>query len=232
MVHTVQKLDTDSIAHGGAQAYSVKAASYFTGIRPDYLNELPINRDARILEVGCGDGANGALALSEGRCGTYCGVELCAQAAQLACTRITEVVTGDVEHLVLTWPKSYFDVLILSEVLEHLVDPWATLRKLKPLLRAEALVFASSPNVSHHRVVSMVARGDWKLADLGVMDRTHLRWFTPATYRALFESCAYAVESVRELEPLSFKAEIFSLLTFNRFRHLFIRQISLRARSV
>jgi 2-polyprenyl-3-methyl-5-hydroxy-6-metoxy-1,4-benzoquinol methylase len=171
-----------SMANGGVEAYSMKVPSYFSGARADCVAALPYNREARILELGCGEGATGALALSEGKCGAYCGVELCQKAAEKANKKITEVVVGNVEEHMLPWAPKHFDALIMSEVLEHLEDPWATLRRLRPLLKPNALVFASSPNVSHHRVIRMVIKGEWNLADLGVMDRTHLRWFTPKTY--------------------------------------------------
>jgi hypothetical protein len=75
----------------------------------------------------------------------------------------------------------------------------------------------------------MLIRGEWNLADMGVMDRTHLRWFTPAAYRALFESSEYVVDSVSQMGTLSRAAKTISFLTFGRFRHLFVEQISLRA---
>jgi 2-polyprenyl-3-methyl-5-hydroxy-6-metoxy-1,4-benzoquinol methylase len=217
------------LAHGGLQAYSSKAPSYFGGARADYVRELPDNRQARILEVGCGDGSTGVLALLEGKCGTYCGVELCKDAADKARNTISEVLIGNIEDQELPWPPEYFEALILSEVLEHLVDPWSALKKIRPLMKPGAMVFASSPNVSHHRVIRMLIGGGWSLADLGVMDRTHLRWFTPQTYKALFESTGYIVDSVGEVEPLSRKGRAVSFLTLGRLRHLFVKQVSLKA---
>lgn len=219
----------NSIVYGGQGAYSAKVPEYFAGSRGDYVRELPRNPQAKLLEIGCGDGATGALALSEGKCGHYCGVEICPDVAERAKTRLNEVVVGDVERLQLPWNQETFDAVILSEVLEHLVDPWATLLKVGDLLKSGGLVFASSPNVANHSVVSMLLRGEWTLTDFGTMDRTHLRWFTPKTYRTLFESCGYTVDSVRALCPPTGKARAASILTFGRFRHLFIGQIDLRA---
>ena len=217
------------VSHGGEEAYSSKSSQYFAGARRDYVAELPFNPQGRILEIGCGEGGTGALALSEGKCGEYYGVEIYSPVAEKAMGKITQVVVGNVEELELPWRPETFDALIMSEVLEHLVDPWAVLRKIHPLLKPKALVFASSPNVAHYRVLRMLLRGNWNLTDFGVMHRTHLRWFTPSAYRALFESCGYAVSSARELEPLRKKARFASAITFSRFRHIFISQIDLRA---
>jgi 2-polyprenyl-3-methyl-5-hydroxy-6-metoxy-1,4-benzoquinol methylase len=214
---------------GGVEAYSSKNGAYFAGARHDYVAELPRNISGKILEVGCANGMTGALALSEGKCGCYCGVEICEVPAENARNKINEVLLGNIETLELPWHAESFDALILSEVLEHLVDPWTTLLKLRPLLKSGGLVFASSPNISHYRIISMLLRGKWTLTDFGAMDRTHLRWFTPGTYRDLFESCGYQVDSVREHRSLGKKARIANWFTLGRFKYLFMVQIDLRA---
>jgi 2-polyprenyl-3-methyl-5-hydroxy-6-metoxy-1,4-benzoquinol methylase len=216
----------------GIEAYPSKNEAYFAGTRHDYVSELPRNVSGKILEVGCASGLTGARALSEGKCGCYCGIEICEMPAENAKNRINEVLIGNVETLELPWDPGTFDALILSEVIEHLVDPWTTLRKLRPLLKSGSLVFASSPNISHYRVISMLVGGKWTLTDFGPMDRTHLRWFTPDAYRKLFESCNYDVDGVREHQPLGKKARVIDLLTFGRFKYLFIEQIDLRAHCV
>jgi 2-polyprenyl-3-methyl-5-hydroxy-6-metoxy-1,4-benzoquinol methylase len=215
--------------HTGAAAYASKRLDYFTNARHDYVAELPASATARILEIGCGAGETGALALLSRKCEYYCGVEMFQTAAEIAKSRLSEVLVGDIEQLNPGWNSETFDALILSEVLEHLADPWATLRKIRPAMKSGALVFASSPNVSHYRTIVMLLRGEWTLSDFGVMDRTHLRWFTPNTYRDLFESCGYRVDAVREHRPLTRKATALNALSLGRFKHLFMGQVDLRA---
>ncbi len=221
-----------AIANSGLEAYSAKTPAYFTGARRDYVSELPLNPNANILEIGCGEGGTGLLALSEGRCKSYCGVEICKEVAERAQPRISQIVIGNVEELELPWQPESFDALILSEVLEHLVDPWRVLRKLHPLLKPGALVFASSPNVAHYKTITMLVRGQWALDDMGRMDRTHLRWFTPKTYKELFESCGFTVNSLRELLPLRPKARLFLFFSLGHLRHLFMAQMDVRARRI
>ena len=182
--------------------YDLKDDSYFAMARDDYVAELPDNAEAAVLEIGCSSGATGALALAHGKCGRYCGVELFPEPAAVARERLTEVVEGDVEELELPWPNHSFDVLILSEVLEHLRDPWAVLERLHPLLRAGALVFASTPNVAHREIIVMLVRGRWELRSYGPLDATHLRWFSPSSLRAAFENAGYVVDSVGPLGEL------------------------------
>jgi len=168
--------------------------------------------------------------LAAKRCGWYCGVELSEQAANVAQEQLSEVIVGDIETIDLPWPEQHFDALIMSEVLEHLVDPWRVLRKVRPLMRDGAIVLASSPNVSHHRVIRMLLNGRWDLVEAGTMDRTHLRWFTPNSYAAMFEECGYKVEEMTPLRAFGWRAKLVNVLTLGKLRHLFVVQINVRCR--
>ncbi|MDZ7588218.1 MAG: class I SAM-dependent methyltransferase [Parasphingorhabdus sp.] len=213
----------------GTPDYADKQKGYFAGCRADYVNALPDDAKAAILEIGCAEGATGALALQSGKCGRYVGVELNAQAADIARSRLSEVVVGNVESIELDFPPNSFDALIISEVLEHLVDPAAVLAKLRPYLKPGAKLFASSPNVSHHRVIRELVRGRWELTDRGVMDSTHLRWFTPSSYRALIEDAGFSVLKVAPVRPFSAKQRLINAATAGRFSHLLMTQISIFA---
>jgi 2-polyprenyl-3-methyl-5-hydroxy-6-metoxy-1,4-benzoquinol methylase len=212
-------------------SYEHKNAGYFQGAREDWVGELPDDPAAVLLDVGCGEGATGALARSRGKCGTAYGIELTSEAGSAAATVLDEVLVGDVEELDFPWATESIDILILSEVLEHLRDPWTLLRRLRPLLHPGARVFASSPNVAHHRIVRGLLRGRFRLEDFGPMDRTHLRWFTPDAYRELFEECGYAVESVGPLGSLGPRSRLVDRLTARRLTHLLHVQTELRARA-
>ncbi len=212
----------------GTGAYSGKTEEYFAGARDDFVSELPDNSQSRILEIGCASGGTGALALSEGKCGWYAAVELDESAAERARAKLSEVIVADVEHAELPWPEQSFDVLIMSEVLEHFADPWQVLKNLRPLLKPGGLFFCSSPNVSHYRLIKMLIQGDWKLVDYGIMDRTHLRWFTPKTYGELVESAGFILDYVEPIKPFDTWDRIRTFLTGGR-RHLFIKQIKIKA---
>lgn len=210
--------------------YRQKSPEYFAGARADFVARLPRDASARVLEVGCGIGATGALALSRGRAGRYVGIELDEAAAAQARATLSEVVVGDVEHIDLPWQPAAFDVLIMSEVLEHLIDPWAALARLSRVLRPGALVLASSPNVSHWRVVRELLQGRFDLDEQGVFDRTHMRWFTPATFAGMFETAGFRVEQVGPVTPFSARTQMVSRLTLGQFDHLFMTQIAIEAR--
>jgi 2-polyprenyl-3-methyl-5-hydroxy-6-metoxy-1,4-benzoquinol methylase len=213
----------------GLSAYRAKDPPYFASIRRDYVDSLPQNPDASILEIGCGYGGTGEFALATGKCGDYFGVELCDEAAEQAKRKLTGLLVGNVEELEFEWAPESFDALILSEVLEHLVDPWAVLRKIRPLMKPGALVLASSPNVSHYSIIWMLLRGQWTLTSSGITDRTHLRWFTPSTYRELFEDAGYVVDSVSNLPVFGWKANTLNAVTLGMLKHVLSYQIDLRA---
>ena len=192
------------------------------------MQELPYNSSARLLEVGCGNGKTAYLARIEGKCGWCCGIELCDEPAAEARKRLDQVIVGNVEHMALELSEASFDILILSEVLEHLVNPGAVLQKLLHFLKPGAIVLAGSPNVCHRSVVRMLLAGRWEYAHSGIMDTTHLRWFTAHSYRALFEENGYIVDHVGPANPLRRKARLVNALLFNRWEHLFYTQIYLR----
>jgi 2-polyprenyl-3-methyl-5-hydroxy-6-metoxy-1,4-benzoquinol methylase len=209
--------------------YSAKSDNYFSGARRRFVDDLPRNTAARWLEVGCGGGNTAAYAMAEGKCGWCCGVELCSGPAAEAAIKLQQVIVGDIEKLTLDLPTASFDILILSEVLEHLSDPASVLKKLRGLMKPGAIVMAGSPNVCHASVVRMLLKGDWDYQREGIMDATHLRWFSPRSYRALFEKAGYIVDHVGPANTLHWKARLINKLSLKKFEHLFHSQIYLRA---
>ena len=212
-----------------AAAYNNKSDRYFAGARFDFIDQLPHDKQAVILEIGCGSGETGALALKAGRAGQYIGVELMERAAGEAKKKLSEVIVGDVEQLTFDWQPAKFDALILSEVLEHLREPGQVLKRLSRFVRPGGIVLASSPNISHWRVLRELMMGRFPQADQGVFDRTHLRWFTPSTFAQMFEEAGYQVEHTGPVTAFADRTRLISKLTWGCFDHLFMSQISLKA---
>jgi 2-polyprenyl-3-methyl-5-hydroxy-6-metoxy-1,4-benzoquinol methylase len=217
-------------SHALSRFYAQKDAAYFNGARLDFIARLPREASAAILEVGCGTGATGAAAMAAGKAGRYVGIEIDPGSAEAARDVLAEVVVGDVERLSFDWQPATFDGLILSEVLEHLVDPWATMARLARVVRPGAMVLASSPNIAHWRVIREIALGHFRLTDRGVFDRTHLRWFTPESFAALFEGAGFRVEHIGPVTPFSARTARLCRLAGGRLDHLFMTQIAVQAR--
>lgn len=93
-----------------------------------------------------------------------------------------------------------FSVILCMDILEHLVDPWSCVKALEKHLRPDGVVIASIPNISHLSVVVKLAlKGEWKLHDSGILDRTHLRFFTRETSTELLQSGALKVDHVESI---------------------------------
>ena len=147
--------------------------------REDVQRHVP-RHACRILDLGCSTGALGA-ALKQRQGAVVVGVEIDADYATGARARLDRVIVSDVESFLAgpAPPEAPFDCLIAADVLEHLVDPWTALRRAVRLIDRHAIAVISIPNVSEWRGLwRLVRTGRWPLADAGVFDRTHLRWFT------------------------------------------------------
>lgn len=210
---------------GVAAIYDDKPDSYFANARNDIVALMKTGADAAVLELGCGAGGTGRAVLKAGKAERYVGLELNESAAKVAAEGLTEVLVGDVEGLNLAPLANTFDALIISEVLEHLTDPWSTLERLVSCLKPGGAIFASSPNIAQWQVVRGLLMGRFTYEESGVMDRTHLRWFTPESYRAMLEGAGIEVEQLRPIRKPGWKADVINAATGGRFNHLFMTQI-------
>ncbi len=159
--------------------YAGKPAGYYGHARTEIAALLPA-RAGRVLEVGCGRGATLAWLKHKGLCEHTTGIELFAQAAEAARAVVDLVEVGDAENLLdVVGREGRFDAVLCLDVLEHLHDPWAFVARIPPLLNPGGVLIVSVPNVRHWRVsADLLFRGRWRYADAGVLDRTHLRFFT------------------------------------------------------
>jgi 2-polyprenyl-3-methyl-5-hydroxy-6-metoxy-1,4-benzoquinol methylase len=151
-----------------------------------------VGEGKRVLEMGCSTGYISRL-LAERKCDVT-GVEIDPAAAEKARAHCREVVVLDVNSPL--WVESIgertFDVVLFADVLEHLVDPWRTLREVAGLLDRGTVVI-SLPNVVHFLTRTKIALGQFDYTPTGILDHTHLRFFTIKTARALIESSGYRV---------------------------------------
>jgi SAM-dependent methyltransferase len=212
-----------------ANAYGDKPSSYFQGARHDIITDLPHSPKLAILEIGCGIGATLELAKRQNKARLTVGVEVDQVSAAIAREHVDTVIEGNIESVELPFPHAHFDVLIMSEVLEHLIDPWMTVGKLRPLLKVGGLLYASSPNVAHISILRQLLRNRFDYGESGITDWTHLRWFTSSTYRQMIEGAGFRVHWVRAISPPTRKQRIVNALTLGFLSHIFVAQIFLKA---
>ncbi len=208
-----------------AHIYDEKPASYFSNARHDIVALLETGSNATILELGCGSGGTGRAVLAAGKAGRYVGIELNEAAASVAAESLSEVLVGDVQTLSLESYSDQFDALIISEVLEHLTDPWDVLRKLVTCVKVGGAIYASSPNIAYWGVLKELFLGRFEYRPSGMMDRTHLRWFTPGSFSDLFETSGVKIKFLRPMRAPGWKAQALNGLTGGRLSHLFMAQM-------
>jgi len=160
----------------------------------DVLLLMP--KDARrIIEVGCSGGGLAREYRPTNPGCEYIGIEINDTYAKVAREHCTRVLVDDIEHM----SDQVFASLagsacwIFGDVLEHLYDPWAVLRRIRASLSPESSVIACIPNAQHWSLQARLNCGRFRYEEKGLMDRTHIRWFTRATIDEMFDSCGYTI---------------------------------------
>ena len=169
---------------------------YYSNLNYDLFVRLPVTA-AQVLEVGCGAGVLGAAYLARNPGAIYTGVELNAAVAREAAEKLSRVIVGDIESedviVRLRALGTLFDLVVLGDVLEHLRDPWKTLRELKDLTMAGSICVTCVPNVAHWSLLVQQLNGRWDYADQGLLDHTHLRFFTYTSLDTAFKEAGWNV---------------------------------------
>lgn len=153
--------------------------------------------NSRVLELGCATGYLSGY-MERGLGCRVTGLEYDSSSAAIASTRATEVYTADLDASGALDParaSAPYDVLFAAAVLEHLKDAPGLLRSVRPLLTDDARMIMSLPNIAHWGVRLGLLGGRFDYTEYGIMDRTHLHFYTARTGRALLEENGYAVES-------------------------------------
>jgi len=171
--------------------------SYYHNIRPEVIGLIPAEA-VRVLEIGCAAGAMGRNLKEQRPEVEVVGVELNPQAAELARDRLDAVICGDIEEFeFLPYPHEYFDCITFGDVLEHLRDPEALLKRLLPYLHPDGVLICSIPNIRHQSVMlNLMVNGRWEYQDEGLLDRTHIHFFTLAEIRVMMDRLGLDMEQV------------------------------------
>lgn len=163
-----------------------KEISYYESSRNELIKLIP--DDAKhILDVGCGVGNLGAAIKDKrGRHIEVVGIEKEPIVEKKAKDNLDLIIIGDAENISLPFEKEYFDCIIYGDVLEHLINPWGLLARHCEYLKPKGLIIASIPNIAHYRIIKMLKKNEWNYKDAGVLDDTHLRFFTIKSVKKMF----------------------------------------------
>ena len=147
-------------------------------------------RNRCVLDVGCGRGQLGRILHEQFGC-TVTGIELNAEFAR-ECVGYERLIVGSAQNPeLLAQIDERFDVIVCGDVLEHLPEPHLPLRAFHRLLHPAGRLLISVPNVAQIRTRLMLLRGHWDYTPEGIMDETHVRWFTLDTLQALTTRCGW-----------------------------------------
>ena len=215
-----------------------KRPEYYENARSDILQLLPAESH-KVLEIGCGTGNTLVKLRNLGRARWVGGIELNGIAAEKARKHINRIWVGDVND----WldakngpaEESPFDVILCLDVLEHLVDPWTLTVRLANILKPGGSIIAVLPNIRFYKVVlKLLFEGQWEYEESGVLDSTHLRFFTRSTMIAMFEQAGLQVKvatPVANMKPWRNKW-ILNKLTGGQLLDIYAYSYRLRAEKV
>lgn len=163
-----------------------------------------------VLDVGCADGDVGRLLQETGN--RVSGLDRDEEAAEKARADLERVVVADLDtsSLLDHFEAASFDVVVLADVLEHLREPERALREATELLREGGRLVLSVPNVAHGALRLALLQGRWTYTEAGLLDRTHLHFFTRTSLLQLLEGVGLAVDDLRATvaDPLGVEVEL------------------------
>lgn len=182
---------------------------------------------SRVLDVGCDTGRFGQVLQIQKNC-TVDGVEPYVPAAEIAQTRLNQVFMRAIDN-----EKSFdglinYNVILFLDVLEHLQNPWAVIKGAMTVLQPGGTIHIVVPNIAHISVVRRLLQGRFEYSDCGIMDRTHLRWFTRESLSQFLEEAGFediVIDIVAQLPYLQNKSLISKFLG-NQFVRFFPDQIA------
>ena len=164
-----------------------------------------------ILDVGTADGYLGALLKQQGH--SLVGVEIDCAAAERARPYYDTIHSVDIEDFDFPY-RNHFDIVLFADVLEHLRRPEEILRRCLPCLKPDGEIIVSVPNVANLFIRMSLLLGYFEYTERGILDRTHLRFYTRSTLQRLLQSCGYRIV---EIKPTPVPIQLALPVTSSRF---------------
>ena len=196
---------------------SSKPTGYYGSNREDMLKYIPQGTKTS-LEFGCGFGGFSALVKERFDAEAWA-VEIDEKSAKAASEKLDKVINSDAHEAIDKLPDNYFDCVILFDILEHLVDPYLLLISVKKKLTENGVVVTSIPNIRFYRnLIRFVIYGEWEYQNDGLMDKTHLRFFTRKSILKMFSNLGFEILTIEGIHPThSRNLKIINFLTRNVF---------------
>lgn len=186
--------DAEEVKYEGKIDLSIKNNSHTLAF--DLISNDSCGKKCMILEVGCSTGYFGHALKNAGN--IVWGIEMNHVAAEKAKSVLDNVYVGSIEEFLADAANQNlkFDYVTFGDVLEHLPNPEKVLQACKLILSEDGAIIASIPNVAHIAVRLMLLEGRWEYSKLGIMDNTHLRFFTKSSIVEMFNMSALYIRDM------------------------------------
>lgn len=172
---------------------------------PQKLDPLNVDRqtaelipnNSKVLDIGCATGFLGEYLIKHKRC-TVDGVDLGMDEAREAKKKLRNVYVGDIEKKeTIEKITEKYNAINASAIIEHLKDPWTALKTWKKFLKKDGYIIISTSNIAHFSTRLSLIRGKFEYEEYGILDNTHLRFFTYESFQKLLIDCGYTIDSVQ-----------------------------------
>jgi len=196
---------------------------YYFNVRDDLIQLIPPQAKS-VCEVGCAGGMTGK-ALKEKGFREVVGIEVNEAVAEKGKSYYDKLIIGDVEKISLPFEKENFDCILYGDILEHLVDPWQLLKNHHAFLKRGGTIICSIPNIRHYKIIKeLFFRGNWEYSEGGIMDKTHLRFFTLDSMRRMLEEAGFEITRIIKSPSGASWLKLLNRLLGNPFIDLLVRQ--------
>lgn len=210
--------------------YDEKASDYYANIRIDIISLIsPNQKGLKILEVGAAYGATLYYLKQNGIAAETVGIDLFEDTRNKQNYKPTDrFIFGNIEEMDLSEYENYFDIILLPDVLEHLIEPKGALAKLKKCLKNDGNMIVSMPNIRHYSAFKQIyLKGDFRYQESGIFDYTHMRFYCRKNIQELLETSGFNVlkteSSIKNFKGKSITKAV-NLITFGIFEEFFSYQ--------
>jgi 2-polyprenyl-3-methyl-5-hydroxy-6-metoxy-1,4-benzoquinol methylase len=207
--------------------YENKLDGYYSNIRLDLIRLIKNpNKNLKILEIGAAYGETLYYIKNSGVASEVVGVDLFKDEQHPErYKQLDNFIFGDIQSLNMEKYYNYFDIILLPDVLEHIIEPLPVLEKVKQMVKQEGEIIISVPNIRHFSAfVKIFIKGNFEYQDSGIFDFTHMRFYCKSDLIRLVEKANYKVQlvegSIKNYDKNSI-TKILNRLTFGLFEEFF-----------
>jgi 2-polyprenyl-3-methyl-5-hydroxy-6-metoxy-1,4-benzoquinol methylase len=203
--------------------------AYYNQEKPFLFHLIPDGPNV-IMDCGCAAGRLGRKLLELKKASEVIGLEIFEPAAREAMKVYKRVHVGDIETMDLDY-KEYFDIVICGDILEHLKEPRNLVQQIHRMLKKGGILICCVPNIRYWRIWrDVIFKGDFRYTAEGILDQTHLRFFTSRSLRRMLTEASFSVDYTGMKMAVGPKQQAFNFLTFGGFSEFFGFQIIMLAR--